>query len=817
MQSTRRRRSPVVKRRVASWCLLLALGAAAPAIAQDVPPPDVPPPDGVDPSQDLLLGVIVNDRSTGTLATFRRLPDGRLAATPGDLRTAGIQPKIGTVDGDGLIPLDSLAGVTWRYNEPKQVVVFTAPDDARVPTSVDVGSGSRPVDLSAVRSDLGFLMNYTLYGTSQYDWSNDGSTSTLSGSFDARVLTPYGIGSTTALARVNDFDNFDDESNGFIRLDSAWRYTDPESLLVYQAGDSISAALSWSSSYRFGGLQFKRNFDIRPDLVTSPVPNLAGTASVPSTLDLYLNNIRVFSGEVPAGPFDFTGLPFLGGGGDARIVMKDALGREVVTQRSYFFAPDMLREDYFDFSVELGFVRLGYGDSSFKYDRSLAGSASIRYGLTDWMTLEGHAEATRGLFNGGAGVVTSFGPYGAVNASAAASQYGARDGDETGGKVSAFYQVSRLGYSFYAGADRMIGDYNDVGLVVDRRHGNDAPISSRAREILRTGLSFPLGFDPSSLSLGFSRIRGAGENGDSSILTASWSRTIFDDVSVYVTGYGDFDDRSNYGVFAGVTIPLGGDMTGSANVSRNGNRASFDTSLTKSARLEEGSLGWAVRDQETVDGTGNRAASVNYRAAVAYLQGSLEQSGDMGRVTGTVEGSIVAAGGGVFLANRVDDAFAVVKAGGPNVEVSLNNRRVATTNSGGRAFVPYLQSYQNNTIAIDPANLALDLQPDATQTVVVPADRSGAVVDFGVKKVDAAVVSLTGPDGKPLPVGAVVQLDGTDQATVTGYDGRTYITGLSGRNGVIVTLPEAAGTCRAGFDYQAVPGAQPEIGPIPCR
>ncbi len=811
MRSTRRR--PFVRSHVAAWCMLVALGAGAPAIAQDVPPPD-----GADPNQDLLLGVVVNDRPTGALATFRRLPDGRLAATPGDLQTAGIKPEAGAVGPDGLVPLDSLAGVAWRYDEPKQIVVFTAPDGARVPTSIDVGAGSRPVDLSAVRSDFGFLTNYTLYGTSQYDWSSGGSsTSTLSASVDARLLTPYGIASTTALARINDFDHFDEESNGFTRLDSAWRYTDPESLLVYQAGDSISGALSWTSSYRFGGLQFKRNFDIRPDLVTTPVPNLAGTASVPSTLDLYLNNIRVFSGEVPAGPFDFTGLPFLGGGGDARIVMRDALGREVVAQRAYFFAPDMLREGYFDFSVELGFIRLGYGDDSFRYDRSLAGSGSIRYGLTDTLTLEGHFEATRGLVNGGAGIVASLGPWGAVNASAASSWYGGKAGDETGGKVSGFYQVSRLGWSFYAGADRMIGDYNDVGLVVDRRHGNDAPVSARAREVLRTGLSFPLGLDPSSLSLGFSRIRGAGRDGDSSILTASWSRTIFEDLSVYVTGYGDFDDRSNYGVFAGVTIPLGGDMTASANVSRNGNRTSFDASVTKSARLEEGSFGWSVRDQETVDGTGNRAASVNYRTAVAYLAGSVEQSGDMGRVTGTVEGAIVAAGGGVFLANRVEDAFAVVKAGGPNVEVSLNNRRVATTNSSGRAFVPYLQSYQNNTISIDPANLALDLQPEETQAVVVPADRSGAVVDFGVKKVDAAIVTLTGPDGKPVPVGSVVQLDGTDQATVAGYDGRAYLTGLSARNGVTVTLPEAAGTCRAGFDYQAVPGAQPEIGPVPCR
>lgn len=776
-------------------------------MAQDVPADN----------QDLLLGVTVNDRSTGTLAVFKRLPDGRLAASADNLRLAGIKPDIGAADAEGLIPLDSLAGVTWAYDEPKQIVVFTAPDDARVAVSVDVGAGSRPVDLSAVRSDYGFLMNYTLYGTAQYDWARSDNTNSLAGSFDARLLMPYGIVSTTALARWNAFDRLNDDSNDFIRLDTAWRYTDPENLLVYQAGDGISGALAWTSSYRFGGLQFKRNFDIRPDLVTSPVPNLAGTASVPSTLDLYLNNIKVFSGEVPAGPFDFTGLPFLGGGGDARIVMKDALGREIVTQRSYFFAPNMLREDYFDFSVELGFARLGYGDSSFKYDGSLAGSGSIRYGLTDWMTLEGHVEATRGLINGGAGVVTSFGPYGAINASVIGSRYEDKGSAETGGKVSTFYQVSRNGYSFYAGLDRTFGDYNDVGLVVDRRHRNDAPISARAREILRTGLSIPLGFDPSSISLGYSRIRGTGRDGDSSILTASWSRTIFDDVSVYVTGYGDFDKSSNYGIFAGITIPFGGDTTASANVSRNGNRTSFDTSVTKAARLEEGSVGWSVRDQEVVDGTGGRSAAVNYRAAVAYMSGSIDQSGDQGRVTGTIEGSIVAAGGGVFLANRVDDAFAVVKAGGPNVDVSLNNRRVATTNSGGRAFVPYLQSYQNNTISIDPANLALDLQPDTTQAVVVPADRSGAVVDFGVKKVDAAIVTLTGPNGKPLPVGAVVQLDGSSEATVAGYDGRTYLTGLSGRNSVTVTLPEAAGTCRASFDYEAAAGMQPEIGPVACR
>jgi len=755
---------------------------------------------------------MINGRQTDILSTFKRLPDGDLAATPADLQTAGIKPDGGQLREDGLIPLSTLPGVTVRYDEARQLVEFTASDDARTAHEINVGGGGPAIDLDRVRSDYGFVTNYTLYGGAQYDWSSDTPTYFLSGSFDARLMSPYGVLSSSALGRVNAFDDFDDASNEIVRLESSYRYTDPSNLFVYQAGDTISGSLPWSSAVRIGGLQFQRNFNIRPDLITSPVPNLAGTAGVPSSLDLYLNNIRVFSGQVPAGPFDFTGLPFLGGGGNARIVMKDELGREVVREVPYYFTPDLLQEGLFDFSVEAGFPRLGYGSDSFKYESTLVASGSARYGFSNWFTGEAHLEGTRGLINGGVGFVSSLGPYGGVNAAVAASSHEGK----IGGKVYGLYQVAREGISFYASTERLLGDYEDLPSVIARWTDDDTPLSSRAREIDRLGITMPLYFDESSIGLGYTRIAGT-DDGDSDLLTASWSRTIFDDVSIYVSAYGDLRSSDDYGVFAGLTVPLGGDMTATANVSRSGDQTTFGADVTKSARLEEGAYGWSVRDRESIGGDALRSASVNYRAAVAYLEGSVEQAGDSGRVTGTIDGSIVAAGGGVFMANRVDDAFAVVKAGGPDIDVTLNGRRVATTNSGGRAFVPYLQSYQNNTVAIDPANLQVDLQPQTTQDNLIPADRSGVVVDFGVRKVEAAVVTLFGADRQPLPVGAEVTLDGTDQQAVVGYDGRVYLTELSPTNAVTVALPEAKGTCRASFEYRSVPGTQPEIGPVMCQ
>lgn len=143
--------------------------------------------------------------------------------------------------------------------------------------------------------------------------------------------------STTALGRFNpDFDEKDVLGRDITRLDSAWRYTDPKRAITYQLGDGVSGGLGWASSWRFGGVQIRRNFGLRPDLVTAPVPSLAGTTSVPSTLDLYLNNIKVYSG-------------------DASIVLRDALGREIRTRHRYFYNANMLGKGVLIFPPSLVF------------------------------------------------------------------------------------------------------------------------------------------------------------------------------------------------------------------------------------------------------------------------------------------------------------------------------------------------------------------------------------------------------------------------------------------------------------------------------
>ena len=83
---------------------------------------------------------------------------------------------------------------------------------------------------------------------------------------------------------------------------------------------------------RVGGLQVSRNFAIRPDLVTYPLPQFAGQAAIPSTVDLYIDNFRTQSASVNPGPFVIDNGPRINGAGQATVVTTDALGRRSAPQ-----------------------------------------------------------------------------------------------------------------------------------------------------------------------------------------------------------------------------------------------------------------------------------------------------------------------------------------------------------------------------------------------------------------------------------------------------------------------------------------------------
>ena len=77
-----------------------------------------------------------------------------------------------------------------------------------------------------------------------------------------------------------------------------------------------------------GGVRFGTEFALQPSLLTFPTPSLAGSAAVPSNVELLVNGTQRFQTDVGQGPFSINQVPLVTGAGQVTLVIRDPLGVE---------------------------------------------------------------------------------------------------------------------------------------------------------------------------------------------------------------------------------------------------------------------------------------------------------------------------------------------------------------------------------------------------------------------------------------------------------------------------------------------------------
>ena len=798
-------RSLVVERLVA--VVLVAMAGISTATAQSMTSiPRARGDQSVVEVRKLFLEVIINDISTGVLAAFNEVDGGGLSAAPEDLEAAGLIAMPEARDQQGRIVLDVLPGVAYRVDEISQRLYVTTTDHARVIRRIDAYNRQK---LLTPRSDYGAVINYSLFaatgGLSDLDF---GRLDTASGTFNLRLFSPYGLVNHAFIAgRTGDW------ADDVVRLQSTWSYADPRRMLTYRVGDFVSGGLSWTRPVYLGGAQVQRNFAIRPDVITKPLPTFSGSAAVPSTIEVYTQNTRTWSSNVAAGPFEVVNLPIIGRQGEARVVLKDSQGRETVTSLPFYSSDKLLQEGLFYFSAEAGFPRRSYGVLSDDYASDAFAILSGRYGLTNQLTLEGHLEAGEKLVSGGMGAAYLLGRYGVASFAAAGSAYE----DRAGALASAALELRWKGWSLYGRIQRTFGDYDDVASVTSTSKHEDALgrplVATVPRAIDQVSLSVPLPYERAHLQLAYTRM----DHDiwyDSEILSLNYSHEIWPRATFRASLFQNFGDAGGAGAYAGISIALDSGIAASAGYDYSDGHGRLMADVIKAERPEAGSIGWRARVVEGEDPV--RAAAASYRSQFARFETTVTQYGDDVRGTASVDGALAFAGMGVFATQRIYDSFAVVDVGAPNVEVSYQNRPVGVTDRWGRILVPNLHSHIPNAISIDPSNLPVDADIPTTKEVVVPMQGSGVVVGFGLgQESRAALVGFVDAVGKPLKAGAAVRLDGVKQPSIIGYSGQAFLDELSESNMATVELTDGT-TCRAEFTYRPEPGVQVRIEGVVC-
>lgn len=753
------------------------------------------------------LAISVNGQPTDMVVPAK-VARGRIWLRATDLRALRIRADQGDTK-DDFVALDTIEGLSYRYDADSQSLVLTVVDSARIMYVADADAQRHNVAEPLLSTPLNALVvNYGLYGASEGGLHGGAYGS---GTAYARLTTGFG---TLLTGGVFQTDPVFAGSN-ILRLDTAWQYRDDQSVRSYTLGDFTTGAVSWSKSYRLTGLQIASDFERRPDLIVAAVPSLSGSVAVPSSVDLYVNNLKVYSGAVPAGPFTLSHLPALASG-DLHLVATNAMGQQNLVDTSFYYTPSVLQPGVFDYSLEAGFPRFGYGTVSNLYGSDPALTATLRYGWLGGITVEGHGEATRGLTNIGFGFDRSFFGIGSLGLAANASTFNGR----AGGKYTARWSMALSDIlSGYVSTERTFGRYYDLSSVAVLRSnlfgGQKNEITfqpATSWRIDRAGLSIQVPFDRrTAIGFGYSGVREG--DIDQHMANLSISRPLGRGLGVSVYAYKDFGRNGDIGFHLDLNIRLGGGIHATAGVQSGQGQNYTDVQFAGSGHAWDGTASWTALDREGGSGAPYRRASVSYHDDSATVAAGLEQQDHAARVTLGVNGALVTAAGGVYATDQVGDGFAVVTHAGAGVSVRRNGAKVAKTAADGSALVPMIEPYRNTVITLDPTNLPLGWQTDGTERNVVTGYREGTAADFGAKPVADAIVIFTDQAGKFLPVGAKVQEE-DGSSSIIGYDGEVYLKELGAANRVRIDMGSEA--CTAAFSYQLVPGTLPRIGPIAC-
>jgi outer membrane usher protein len=476
--------------------------------------------------------------------------------------------------------------------------------------------------------------------------------------------------------------------------------------------------------------------------------------------------------------------------------------------------------------------RTGFGTDTDAYLGKEVGSATLRKGIHDWLTVEAHAEAGAGTANAGVGAVVRTGGFGLASLAIA----GSRTGPAHGFQPYASFETRVGVLTFSASSQATFGKYDDLAAATGRIQNSGFFYRTRKWDVLqlviptwgasaysfssyappktlnRLSLGAPLPLNLGSVS--FSYIGASSFAGDRSrIITATYSRILPYSANFNASAFVDFGNHRSAGVWAGLSVPLGGSASASVGMSRTRDGSALAADLSQPLGAEPGSVGWRLSGVEGKPAA--QLAAASYRSSYGWGEVTAAHANGRGGATAQIDGSLATMGSGLFFGNRIDDAFAVVETGVPGVDVAYENRPVGTTNQSGRLLVPALRSYQSNKISIDTTRLPVDADVSTTEEYVVPAYRSGVRLDFAVRtNTNAAVLVLRSADGSPIPTGAHGVLRESSQSFIIGYDGRAYVHGLAPENTLLVETTQ--GRCEASFIYKARANEQVSI-PITCR
>jgi len=731
-----------------------------------------------------LLEVIVNGQRGSEATEFLRGPTGALYVSAAFLRAWRIRVPAAVPirhEGEAYYPASSIPTLRLAEDQAAQSVSIDA--DARAFEHQNAAFGEADF-MEMTPPSSGAFLNYDLF----VDHVR-GETS-AAGALEAGIFTRHGAGVASFIASAGG------DRTRVLRLETTWTIDRPNHMTSIRIGDAISSAGPGAAPVRFAGVQYARNFAVQPGYLTMPLPIASGSAAIASIVDVYVNSTLQGQQPVQPGPFELSNIPVPSGGGTVQLVVRDLLGREIVSEQSYYASTQLLRSGLHDFSYEAGLLREAFGRESNQYGSFFA-SMTHRYGFSDQVTGEATAQASEALQMLGVAATAIVSNLGQVGGSAAASH--SRRG--TGFRAAGSFERRAAGPSFGILADYTSAAYSVLG-VPEARTPPRYTVQAFADMPIRRG----------GIGVNFLH-RELRDEPSETIAGAFGSLGITSTVSVQLYTRHTMIGRRQTSFGAHLSLALGGRRSASASIdsSRGGTAGylSFQSDppagpgdgFRATARLGESSGGEAtyVRNLPSASLT----AQASYARGAAGVR--LSATGALGWMDGRA-----------FASRSLGESFATVKLEGfPGVHVYADNQPVGVTDRNGSIVVPGLRAFDRNTIRIEQADLPIDAMLESEEIEIRPYARTGTIVRFAARRERGALMRVRLEDGSVLPAGAMVRIEGQAEAFVAVSGGEVYVPNVTGN--VQMHASWAGQSCAFAAQVPRSEDPQPLIEGLICR
>lgn len=652
-------------------------------------------------------------------------------------------------------------GVTATLDPTTQTIRLAVPSSL-LPLQVLGSQRERVTRVDA--QPRGVFINYDLAGR----WEQSGAWGVSVG-HDARL----GLGRGT-LVTSGQF-NVTPEGARYLRGATTWHRDFLDRGVSLAVGDVFTPRSTLTSPVNLAGVRIGTDRALMGGSWSS-VPNLGGLADTRSTVEIYIDQQRVGTYQVGAGPFEITDYPLIQGAGDLSVVVRDEFGRERRSSDAIYFDRDNLPRGRTEWDVAVGLVREERSGSRYS---TPALTAQVVHGVNDRWTTGASVQATPDARQLSVTQRVILGNNGALalDLSASSSPKG------SGHAAAIGYEYQTRQWSLRANHTRFSENYWHLGQEV----GDAALGDWRVASTTSIGAAFTPRNKPWTVSANLVDVQFHGRDPARRLdLSGRWRKGA-NDVAVSVSH--DMA-QGGTGVYATWRHTFGNNRSLSTSVARSPDLV-VSTQLDGRSPWQDREVSWSVGAAHRENGDSSLYANADTRFENGDLNVQARLQSGASMLAGRWQGSVWMGEGGVAWQGPSPDSFLVVEVPGQEgVPVSAGGAFRTKTNKNGIAVVPGAAGLMTQDVRIDTTGLPLEIQVTHNAAEAIPTRRGGAKVTFEVATEHLVELRVQRDGVDVLPPARLVTVDET---VAVGHGGVAVL--QKAFPGQYITLEDLAGAC----------------------